>query len=72
MPQSNIDRPLVSIIILNYNAGELLKNCIESITKSNYSNYEIIVVDTSPLPFLCMLESKNLTSFHPLLYLGLI
>tara|TARA_B100000029_G_scaffold513778_1_gene614392 strand:+ start:3527 stop:4561 length:1035 start_codon:yes stop_codon:yes gene_type:complete len=36
---------LVSIIILNYNAGNLLLNCIESIKKSNYKNYEIIVVD---------------------------
>ena len=36
---------LVSIIILNYNAGNLLLNCIESIKKSNYVNFEIIVVD---------------------------
>ena len=37
--------PLVSIIILNYNAGELLLNCIESVIKSTYKNTEIIVVD---------------------------
>ena len=37
--------PLVSIIILNYNAGELLLNCIGSIKKSAYKNLEIIVVD---------------------------
>ena len=37
--------PLVSIIILNYNAGELLLNCVESIKKSTYSNLEILVVD---------------------------
>jgi GT2 family glycosyltransferase len=30
---------------LNYNAGELLLNCIESIKKSAYKNLEIIVVD---------------------------
>jgi len=36
---------LVSIIVLNYNAGELLLNCIESIKKSSYENIEIIVVD---------------------------
>jgi len=37
--------PLVSIIILNYNAGELLINCVESIFKTNYDNFEVIVVD---------------------------
>ena len=36
---------LVSIIVLNYNAGELLLNCIKSIKKSTYKNFEIIVVD---------------------------
>jgi len=36
---------LVSVIILNYNAGKLLLDCIESIKKSDYSNLEIIVVD---------------------------
>ena len=39
------ENPLVSVIILNYNAGELLLNCIESIKKSAYKNLEIIVVD---------------------------
>ena len=37
--------PLVSIIILNYNAGELLTKCVESIIESNYENIEIIIVD---------------------------
>tara|TARA_Y100000590_G_scaffold84154_1_gene93992 strand:- start:3133 stop:4173 length:1041 start_codon:yes stop_codon:yes gene_type:complete len=37
--------PLVSVIVLNYNAGELLLNCIDSLKKSLYSNFEIIVVD---------------------------
>jgi len=39
------ENPLVSVIVLNYNAGELLLNCIESIKKSEYKNLEIIVVD---------------------------
>jgi len=37
--------PLVSVIVLNYNAGELLLNCVESVKKSAYKNLEIIVVD---------------------------
>ena len=36
---------LVSVIVLNYNAGDLLLNCIESLKKSTYTNLEIIVVD---------------------------
>ena len=36
---------LVSVIVLNYNAGKLLLNCIESVKKSTYKNLEIIVVD---------------------------
>jgi len=39
--------PLVSIIILNYNAGKLLLDCVESILKSNFKNFEIIVVDNN-------------------------
>jgi len=37
--------PFVSIIILNYNAGELLLNCVESVFNTNYDNFEVIVVD---------------------------
>ncbi|MBL77077.1 MAG: glycosyl transferase [Chloroflexi bacterium] len=37
--------PLVTIIILNYNAGELLVNCVNSLENSTYKNLEIIVVD---------------------------
>lgn len=37
--------PLVSIVILNYNAGKLLLDCIRSIQESTYSNFEIILVD---------------------------
>ena len=37
--------PLVSVIVLNYNAGELLLNCIKSLKNSIYKNLEIIVVD---------------------------
>ena len=39
------ENPLISVVVLNYNAGELLLNCIESIKKSIYKNLEIIVVD---------------------------
>lgn len=49
MSKLNSDNPLVSIVIVNYNAGELLVNCINSIIKSNYHNYEIILVDNNSI-----------------------
>ncbi len=44
---SENNNPLISIIILNYNAGKLLLNCIESVFKSKYENLEVIVVDNA-------------------------
>ena len=42
---NNTKNPLVSIIILNYNAGDLLLKCVESVFNTDYENYEVIVVD---------------------------
>ncbi len=39
--------PLISIIILNYNAGKYLIKCIESVYKTDYNNFEIILVDNN-------------------------
>jgi len=47
MSTKNTSEPLVSVIILNYNAGQLLIDCVGSILKTNYPNYEIIVVDNA-------------------------
>jgi len=44
---SECDNPLVSIIILNYNAADLLLDCVESIFKTKYNNFEVIVVDNA-------------------------
>jgi GT2 family glycosyltransferase len=41
--------PLVSIIILNYNAGDLLLNCVESVFRTSYDNIEVIVVDNASI-----------------------
>lgn len=44
---SERNNPLISVIILNYNAGQLLLNCVESIFQSRYENLEVIVVDNA-------------------------
>lgn len=39
--------PYITIIILNYNGMGFLEGCIESVLKSNYSNFEAILVDNA-------------------------
>ena len=39
--------PKVSIIIVSFNVQSYLVSAIDSILKSNYSNYEIIIVDNN-------------------------
>ncbi|MDD5367785.1 MAG: glycosyltransferase family 2 protein [Anaerolineaceae bacterium] len=37
--------PLVSIIVPAYNEGKVIGNCVQSILASNYTNFEVILVD---------------------------
>jgi GT2 family glycosyltransferase len=39
--------PFVSIIILNYNGGKYIRQCIESVLKSEYYNIELLIVDNN-------------------------
>ena len=39
--------PLFSIIIINYNGSKHLKECLDSIEKQSYKNFEIIFVDNN-------------------------
>lgn len=41
------DNPLVTIVIPNKNSKEVLKRCMDSIEKSSYDNYEIIIVENN-------------------------
>jgi len=40
-------RPLVSIIVLNYNGMKFLPGCLSTLLNTSYPNFEIIVVDNS-------------------------
>jgi GT2 family glycosyltransferase len=37
--------PKVSVVVASYNGGRTLRACLESLTKLNYPNYEVVLVD---------------------------
>ncbi len=39
--------PLVSMVIVNYNSGELLRRCLESVRIQTYPKWEVIIVDNA-------------------------
>jgi len=41
------NNPLVSIIILNYNGERFLSRCLSSVLKTDYPNFEVILVDNA-------------------------
>jgi GT2 family glycosyltransferase len=38
-------KPLVSVIVVNWNGAEILETCLQSLKEQTYSNLEVIVVD---------------------------
>lgn len=42
-----MNKPLVSIIILNRDGGKITQNCLKSVLRSHYPNLEIILVDNA-------------------------
>ncbi|MFT4733096.1 MAG: alpha-1,3-rhamnosyltransferase [Sediminicola sp.] len=42
---SNLDYPLVSIVVPSYNHALYIEECIESIVNQDYPNFELIVID---------------------------
>lgn len=56
-------KPKVSIIIINYNKKDYLKNCIESVIRNtDYPNYEIVVVDNHSIDGSIELVKKTFPS----------
>lgn len=45
MQNKKVSSPKVFVIILNYNGIETLEECLNSVFKSNYNNFEVVVVD---------------------------
>ena len=42
---NKVKKPLVCIVIVNWNGRENITNCLKSLKKTNYENYKIIVLD---------------------------
>lgn len=42
---SDASEPAVSVIIVNYNTGDILSECVRSVLNSRYRNVEVILVD---------------------------
>jgi len=40
-----LQKPLVSVLVVNYNRADLLQECLESLIKQTFTDLEIIVVD---------------------------
>ena len=40
-------QPLVSIIIVNWNGRNIIGDCLRSLERNTYKNYEAIVVDNA-------------------------
>ncbi|MFA5258560.1 MAG: glycosyltransferase family 2 protein [Candidatus Pacearchaeota archaeon] len=39
------NQPLVCIVIVNWNGGEKINNCLKSLKKTKYPNYKVVVLD---------------------------
>jgi GT2 family glycosyltransferase len=51
---------LVSIVILNYNGKKFLSKCLDSVSKTNYPNFEVILVDNASTDGSAESEVKSL------------
>lgn len=47
MSKASIDCPSVSVVVVNFNGGELLRQCLHTLLGTDYPDFEIIVVDNA-------------------------
>jgi len=46
-PAATTDTPAVRIVIVNYNAGEHLKRCLDCLQKQTFTDFEAVVIDNA-------------------------
>jgi GT2 family glycosyltransferase len=54
----------VSVIILNYNGKDLLRRCLQSVAKTKYVNFEVIIVDNASTDESCRMVEKEYPTFR--------
>ena len=62
-----MDMPLISIIIPAYNVEGFLKECLDSIVKQSFDDYEVILVDdgsTDSSPIICDQYAERYSNVH--------
>ena len=57
--QSLQNEDLVSIIIINFNGGDYILDCVKSVFKTTNCNYEVILIDNNSTD-----NSSNLCKKH--------
>lgn len=78
----NAKRTKVSVIIPNWNGYELLKDCLPSLKKQTFTDFEVVVVDNgstdksvsyikNKFPEIKLIELSNNTGFAPAVNLGI-
>lgn len=74
--------PEVSVIIPNWNGKSLIKNCLDSLKKQSYKNFETLVIDNGSTdgsvelikknyPYVNLVELDDNTGFAPAVNLGI-
>ncbi|RCK77227.1 MAG: Beta-1,3-glucosyltransferase [Anaerolineae bacterium] len=58
-----IDFPLISVIVPTYNQEKYIRECLESIARQDYPNFEIIVVDDGSTDHTSFTVEKTFSSF---------
>jgi len=58
------EEPLVSVVVLNFNGGDVLRDCLRSISRTEYSNFEVIVVDNCSTDGSCLVVEREFPQFR--------
>jgi hypothetical protein len=58
--------PIISVVILNFNGKKFLSKCLDSLLKSDYPNFEVIVVDNASTDGSVELMQRNFSQYRNL------